>query len=36
MRTTALHLAYQWFGSAWPIFMDEVIALTGGIASIAP
>jgi Carbohydrate esterase, sialic acid-specific acetylesterase len=24
-----LHLASQWFGSAWPIFMDEVIELTG-------
>ena len=24
-----LHLAYQWFGSAWPVFMDDVIALTG-------
>ena len=24
-----LHLAYQWFGSAWPVFMDDAIALTG-------
>jgi hypothetical protein len=24
-----LHLPSQWFGSAWPVFMDEVIALTG-------
>jgi len=24
-----LHLSTQWFGSAWPIFMDEVIERTG-------